>query len=97
MTDAKKRNPDGSLKVEWESSRVNMPKVRRGVVEGHYLGCTFAYDPNGTHALVPVEAWKRVVETLQAIVDCRKYRTGGGDTMFRLAASTLAEIGGGDE
>ena len=43
-------------------------------------------NPNGTHMLVPVEAWKRVVGTLEH-----------QDSLGVRANSVLAEIGGEDE
>ena len=60
-------------------------------------------DPNGTHMLVPVEVWERVVQALESIVgDTSPHEFElrgryGYPRLIKHANRALAEIGGEDE
>jgi len=51
-------------------------------------------DPNGTHMLVPVEVWERVIETFR---QTRDEVPRIADEAARICDHILAEIGGEDE
>jgi hypothetical protein len=70
-------------------------KVRR-VSSWNHDGAEVIVDaPNGTHYLVPVEMWERVVGALREL--SRAYSKDTPSGMAEIARRALAEIGGGDE
>lgn len=69
----------------------------------HVIGSEWVTDPNGTHMLVPVEVWERVVEELGNIAehqlehDFHARGRYGYPALIKKARRALAEIGGKDE
>ena len=80
------------------SDKLRRVDVNKRIMTGEETSSGWVYpNPNGTHMLVPVETWERVVGALKQIRDHGADWIYSGAACAGKADRTLKEIGADDE